>query len=212
MSYGFNQTNNHRLLEERSDSSKMQLFGFIGALIMIVGCFLNFATFSIQYEGVNFFSIPANFFMNDGEIQDGMYVVALGISIIMFVFKKKPVNALIAAIVSLGIVLIDCKSCYERIAEFSAQYGGNGVDVVVALGPAFFLCLIGAIIVIIYFVLCYMAAAKLNKQLNSSNTNFNQGQSNSISNNYSNNNDQQNGYPTNFNQNNQPTQYYNNNF
>lgn len=212
MKPSFNQYNNQKLLEEHSDSNKMQLIGFIGALIMIVGGFLNFVTFSIQYEGVNMLSIPTNYFMVDGDLKDGIYMVAFGISIIWLVFKRKPLNAFIMAIISLGLVLIDCKDCYDRIAEFSSQYGGDSIKVVVELGPAFFLCLIGAIIVIIYFVLCYIAAAKLNKQLNGNNINLSQESFGCMSNNNLGNNYQQNVYTTDFSQNTQPNQYYNNNF
>lgn len=196
-------------LSNNEDLPKIQLIGFIGAIIMIVGSFLDFVTFSISVEGVNFLSTNVNFFMNQGELKDGLYIMCFAIIIIIFIFKKKPVNVLIASLFSLGVILIDFKGSLEIFNEFKSKYSNDmdmlNANVSLTFGPAFYLCLIGSIIAILYFVLYYMKVSKMNKMLNNSNSASSQFQN------------VQNGYSTNdynqpMNYSNQSSEYPNSNY
>lgn len=179
------------LINSSDELNKIQLIGFIGAIIMIVGSFLDFATFSLASEGINVLSFPINYFMQDGDIKDGLYITALAVAIIFFIFKKKPFKVLLLSIISLGVVLIDYKDSIEMVETFKDAYGSGmslyGIEAKVTLGPAFFLCAIGAIIVILYFVLYFLKAAKMNKVLNDTgytNTNLVNNQTQTMPNEY----------------------------
>ena len=140
------------------DPNKLTLLGYLGAVILIIGSFLDFATLSITYEGEEYFSQTVNYFIVDGEPKDGLFVCLLAISLIGTLFKKKHLKALITAAVAGGLVLIDFISTPSDIEAAKQQYSymfSNGLDVKCIYGPAFYVCLIGIIVLAIYFVLYF---------------------------------------------------------
>lgn len=222
--------------------SKVKMIGIVGAIVLGISCFLDFFTASIIYEGKSIYDISVNYFISNNEMKDGVYIFALAISIVIMIFKKKEFRALIMTVISGGILAMDYMDVQEKVAELQSKYDTfSTATVEVSYGPAFYLGIVGIVILGVYFFLHYKNVNSAKPVLTSNNfpnssfanpqmpnqypNNMNQNMdyNNQMANQYPNNqnmnyNNQNNMYPgydnqqmQNMNNYQQPTEYPNNN-
>lgn len=136
--------------------SKVKTVGIIGAVVLLISCFLDFFTVSIVYEGKSIYELAVNYFISNNEMKDGVYICGLAIAILIMIFKKKEFKALIMTLISGGIILMDYMDVQEKLAELEQQYQTfTTATIKVTYGPAFYLGIVGVVILGVYFFLHY---------------------------------------------------------
>lgn len=135
------------------------ILGYIGALIMLIGSFMNFATIKVVLEGKVISENTINYFITNGSIKDGFLILLLAIAALALVHFRKNLFALIPTGIS-GIILIadivdtnsiiqDAKASYESYSWLKYEVNAN-------FGPAPFIVGIGIILIIVHAVLYFV--------------------------------------------------------
>jgi len=153
------------------------ILGYIGAIVMMLGSFMNFATYKVILNDTELVSMSINYFSTNGRIKDGLFVFLFGIVALLLVHFRKNLLSLIPTVLAALLLIVDFVDLNSKLAEFKSQYVTSSYftyDVKVSYGLAIFLVAIGIILLIVHFILYYM---NKNKQNNPSNLsmNYNQG-------------------------------------
>ena len=136
------------------------IVGYAGALIMIIGSFLNFLTLKVTSSGTVIFDESVNYFITNGELKDGALVFLFALGALALIHFRKNLIALAPTAVAGLIVLMDYIDSNEKITEIKDLYEGISVwldyNVKASFGPALYVILIGIVAVIVHAVLYYM--------------------------------------------------------
>lgn len=103
-------------------SDKKFIICLVGVALMIIGVFL--PLYKIEIFGV---SQSMNYFSNDGEMADGIFIIILAIIMLVLYAFNKSKFACIPAIISI-ILLIHCYSDLKSSSSiFGSQIGSFGI-------------------------------------------------------------------------------------
>ena len=154
------------------------IIGYIGAIMLIIGSFLNFATLKLAIYGEEILSEPINYFMIDGDIKDGVFVFLLGIVALLLIHLRLNLFSLIPTILATGVLILDVTNMSSLFNDYKSLYG-NSYEITMNYGPAVFVIGIGLVLIIIHIILYFLNKNK-NKSNNQSMNNMNYNQFNNM--------------------------------
>ena len=190
-------------------TDKMSLIGYAICILMIVFCFLPFATISSHS-----YKISTNYIYYDGKIKDGLFIViGMIIFILGLAFNKKLKYFIPDYVVMLGVFIYDLVDVNKSIQEYNSNF--NILDIEMKLDLGVYFLIIGFIALAVYLFLKFKNNNNNNTvQSNNYNqyNNYNQNNYNNLQQNQSNQMNGYNNYPTNGDANNYNNQYQNNNY
>ena len=165
------------------------IIGYIGALLMIIGSFLDFVTLKVTSSGTVIYDESVNYFITDGTIKDGALILFFALGALALIHFRKNLIAIAPTAIASIILLLDFVDSNEKINEIKELYDGFAgwldykVDASFGLAP--FVILIGIIAVVVHVVLYVMNKnkAKQPQMMNgmpNQNMNYNQPMNNGM--------------------------------
>lgn len=140
------------------------IIGYAGALLMILGSFLNFLTLKVISSGTVIYDESVNYFITDGTIKDGVLIFIFALGALALIHFRKNLIALAPTAVAAIILLMDFLDSKKKIDEIKGLYEGFsewlGYEIKASFGPALYIILIGIIAIIVHAVLYYMNKKK----------------------------------------------------
>ena len=143
------------------------IIGYIGALLMIIGSFLDFVTLKVTSSGTVIYDESVNYFITDGSIKDGALILFFALGALALIHFRKNLIAIAPTAIAGIILLLDFVDSNEKINEIKELYDGFAgwldykVDASFGLAP--FVILIGIIAVVVHVVLYVMNKNKANQ-------------------------------------------------
>lgn len=155
--YGYNYQPSPKFKFPAIAKDTASIIGYIGAIIMAIGCFMNFVTLEVSVEGYSSMteSVTVNYFITDGTIKDGAFVLVAAIAALLLIHFRKNLFALIPTAIG-GLVLIADLVGVKDIIDsytYSSYFFTYNVDT--QYGPAPFLIGIGIVAIIVHAVLFF---------------------------------------------------------
>jgi len=120
---------------------KTSIIGYIGSVLTAISTFLPFTVVSAWG-----FSQSVNYFSNNGELADGVFVFALMIITLILIMCKKNVFA----IGSTALAAILFINNFIKINEIKEEYGSLAE---VKSGAAVYMIIVGLIILVVHFIM-----------------------------------------------------------
>ena len=165
------------------------IIGYVGALLMIIGSFLDFVTLKVTSSGTVIYDESVNYFITDGTIKDGALILFFALGALALIHFRKNLIAIAPTAIAGIILLLDFVDSNEKINEIKELYDGFAgwldykVDASFGLAP--FVILIGIIAVVVHVVLYVMNKnkAKQPQMMNgmpNQNMNYNQPMNNGM--------------------------------
>ena len=140
------------------------IIGYVGALLMIIGSFLNFATIKVTAGGTIIVDESANYFYAAEKLGDGVLIFIFALAALALIHFRKNLIAIAPTAVAGIVLLMDFIDTNKRIAEvkeiYDALSGWFGYEVKASFGLAPFVVLLGIIAVIVHVVLLVMNKKK----------------------------------------------------
>lgn len=141
---------------------KISIIGYIGAIIMAIGSFLDFATIKVNLEDYELLNETINYFSTNGEAKDGLFILVLAIIALCLVHFRKNLLALIPTGIGGAILLADIADMSKRIAEIKDLYNSDlfSYEIVTSYGPAVYVVAVGVILLIVHSVMYWLEQRK----------------------------------------------------
>ena len=135
---GQNQGNQGLKLEIPQENKKIFIGFLICIAVIVIGCFLPYAVQKASDISINYISY-------EGDIKDGVYLIALGIVAIALLFKRKYLTSLILQGISTVIFVIDWLDMADRMDQVNGYAGLLGDSYKIQYGIGFWLVLVGIV-------------------------------------------------------------------
>ena len=142
----------------------VSIIGYVGALLMILGSFLNFATIKATANGTLIVDNSLNYFYTADKLCSGALILIFGLAVLALVHFRKNLIAIAPTAIAGIILLMDFTEKSKEIKEFKESYGAIsswfGYEVKASFGPAPFIIFLGIIAIIVHVVLYVMNKKK----------------------------------------------------
>ena len=123
------------------------ILGYIGAIIVMIGSLLTFATFKVKLNGESILDESVNYFITDGRVKDGMFIFLLAIVALGLIHFRKNLLSLIPTGIASILVIFDVVDANSRIEDLNKIYESYGswleYKVDAGFGPAPFIVAVG---------------------------------------------------------------------
>jgi NADH:ubiquinone oxidoreductase subunit 6 (subunit J) len=143
------------------------ILGYIGAIIVMIGSLLTFATLKVKLNGESILDESVNYFITDGRVKDGMFIFLLAIVAVGLIHFRKNLLSLIPTGIASILVIFDVVDANSRIEDLNKIYESYGswleYKVDAGFGPAPFIVAVGIILLIVHAVLYIVNKKKANR-------------------------------------------------